>query len=85
MFSLADLVITNPPQNEMVCNGDEVNITCGYSFSGVTLTPVWEINNQAFSSSVLNRTIYGLPIVYNSNETVLTLYFAAETMNQTTF
>ena len=85
MFSLADLIITNPPQNETVCVRDEVNITCGYSFSGVTLTPVWRIDDQPFSESVLNRTIYGLPIVSNTNNTVLTVYSVHERMNKTTF
>ena len=85
MFYLTDLVITNPSQNETVCVGDEVNITCGYSFSGVTLTPVWRIDDQPFSESVLNRTIYGLPMIDNTNNTVLTVYSVHETMNQTSF
>ena len=82
--SLTDLVITNPPKNETVCVRDEVNITCGYAYS-FRLPPVWEINNQTFSHSSLNQTIYGLPITSNTNNTVLTVYSVHERMNQTTF
>ena len=81
---LTDLVITNPPQNETVCVRDEVNITCGYTYS-FRLLPVWEINNQTFSQSSLNQTTYGLPIISNTNNSVLTVYSVHERMNQTTF
>ena len=82
--SFTDLVITNPPQNETVCVGDEVNITCGYTFI-IRLNPVWRINDQQFSPSRLNQTIYRMPKISNTSNTVLTVYSAHETMNQTSF
>ena len=79
-------MITNPPQDKVVCVGDEVNITCGYNFNVSSLVPVWIINDQSYSSSNLqNSSVFGVPMVNNSFDTVLTVYSANETMNKTTF
>ena len=79
-------MITNPPQDKIVCVGDEVNITCGYNFSDPSLVPVWLINNQSYSiSNFQNSSVFGVPMVSNTSHTVLTVYSANETMNNTTF
>jgi len=79
-------VITNPPQDKIVCVGDEVSITCGYNFSDSSLVPVWIINDQSYSSSNFqNNSVFGVPMVNNTFDTVLTVYSANETMNKTTF
>ena len=78
-------MITNPPQDKIVCVGNKVNITCGYNFS-FSLVPIWVINDQSYSSSNLqNSSVFGVPIVNNTLDTVLTVYSANETMNKTTF
>jgi len=79
------LVITNPPQDNIVCVGDEVNITCGYNVS-VQITPVWRIGGQPFSGSdIENSTIFESPMVTDNLDTVLLVYSADESLNQTTF
>jgi len=78
-------VITNPPQDEMVCVGDEVNITCGYTFI-VPLVPVWLINGRTFSVvDIRDSDLYNSPVVANRTDTVLTVTSITGTMNGTTF
>ncbi|XP_065918442.1 uncharacterized protein [Dysidea avara] len=79
------LVITNPPLDNVVCVGDEVNITCGYNFS-VQIFPVWIIGGQPFSgSNIENSSMFESPIVGDTFDTVLTVHSADEMMNQTSF
>jgi len=79
------VVITSPPQNNVVCVGDEVNITCGYNFS-IQVPPVWIIGGQTYSgSNIENSTIFELPEVTDTIDTVLILYSADESFNQTSF
>ena len=80
-----DLIITNPPQNVMVCVGDDVNITCGYTFS-IPLAPVWIIDGQTFSVvDIMNSNLFNSPAVANTTDTVLTVYNVSELTNGTTF
>ena len=82
---ITDLVITNPPQDNVVCVGDEVNITCGYNFS-VLIPPIWRINQKAYSpSDIMNHTMFESPMVTNSMDIILTVYTTHEMRNQTTF
>ena len=68
-----------------MCVGDEVNITCGYNFS-VIIPPVWRINQKPYSpSDIMNHTMFELPMVTNSMDTILTVYTTDEMRNQTTF
>ena len=78
-------VITIPPQNETVCVGDEVNITCGFTFS-VPIVPVWLISGRSFSVlDIINSDLYNSPVVANVTDTVLTVTSIARSMNGTTF
>ena len=77
---------TNPPQDKVVCVEDEVNITCGYNFSDSSIVPVWIINDQPYSSSdIQNSSMFRVPMVNDTFDTVLTVYSANEMMNKTTF
>ena len=77
--------MTNPPQDNVVCFGDEVNITCGYNFS-VIIPPVWRINQKTYSpSDIMDHTMFESPNVTNSMDTILTVYTTHEMRNQTTF
>ena len=78
-------VITNPPQNETVCVGEEVNITCGYTFI-VSLAPVWLINERTFSVvDIKDSDSYNSPVVANMTDTVLTVTSITGSLNATTF
>jgi len=78
-------VITIPPQNETVCVGDEVNITCGYTFI-ISLIPVWLISGRTFSVVDINNSdLYNSPDVANLTDTVLTVTSITGSMNGTTF
>lgn len=84
LLYVTDLVITKPPQDDVVCIGDKVNITCGYEF-GVPLAPVWIIGGQTYSvSDIMNSSLYNSPMV-DTADTVLTIYSAIAPMNRTTF
>ena len=84
-FHISGLIITKPPQNDAVCIGDEVNITCGYIYS-VKLAPVWKISGQTFSvSNIAHSSLYNAPLVDDSEDTLLTVYSATAKMNGTTF
>ena len=44
------------------------------------------INDQSYSvSNLQNSSVFGVPIVNNTLDTVLTVYFANEPINKTTF
>ena len=79
------LVITNPPQNTTVCAGDDVNITCGYSFN-IQLRAVWIIGGVSFSTmDFIQSSQFHSPTVNDVSDTVLTVYSVTEQMNETTF
>ena len=83
--SFTGLVITNPPQNTTVCARDDVNITCGYSFS-VQLAAVWIIGGVSFSSmDFVQSSQFHSPGVNDISDTVLSVYSASENINKTTF
>ena len=83
--SFTGLVITNPPQNTTVCAGDNVNVTCGYSFN-VQLGAVWIIGGVSFSTmDFAQSSQFHSPTVNNASDTVLTVYSASEQINETTF
>ena len=84
MFIL-DLVFTNPPQNTTICAGNDINITCGYSYM-VPLGAVWIIGGESFSSMDIKESSYlQLPKVNDVSDMVLTVYSVSEQMNETTF
>jgi len=79
------LVITNPPQNATVCAGDDVNITCGYTYS-TPLFPIWVIGEQSYTRREITLSSeYDSPSVNNSEDTLLTVYSVSILNNQTTF
>ena len=68
------LVITNPPQDNVVCVGDEVNITCGYNLS-VQVILVWRINGWLFTASnIENSSSFESPSVTSGIDTVFVIY-----------
>ena len=78
------LNITNPPEDNIVCVRDEVNITCGYTLS-IQLSPTWIIDGVSYSpSEIMSSSIYHSPVVSNSEDTILTIYSVSEQMNETT-
>ncbi|XP_065894863.1 uncharacterized protein [Dysidea avara] len=81
------LNITDPPEdNIIVCVGDEVNITCGYTLTlSFKLSLTWIIDGVSYSSSeIMSSSIYHSPVVSNSEDTILTIYSVSEQMNGTT-
>ncbi|XP_065917294.1 protein sidekick-2-like isoform X2 [Dysidea avara] len=79
-----DLDITIPPQDNVVCVGDEVNITCGYIHIA-NLSPTWIIGGVSHSpSEIVDSNMYHLPVVSNSEDTILTINSVSEEMNETT-
>ena len=68
-----------------MCVGDKVNITCGFNFS-YQITTVWIIGGRPFSGSdIENSTIFESPMVADNQDTVLLVYPADESLNQTSF
>ena len=69
-----------------MCVGDEeVNITCGYTFT-VSFFPVWLINGRTFSVvDIRNSDLYNSPVVAKRMDTVLTVTSITGSMNGTTF
>ena len=85
MLRFTGVIITNPPQDDVVCIGDNVNITCGYEFS-VQLAPVWIIGGRTYSvSDIMRSSLYNSPIVTNTTDTVVTVNAATAQLNRTTF
>ncbi|XP_065917277.1 uncharacterized protein [Dysidea avara] len=78
------LNITDPPEDNIVCVRDEVNITCGYILS-IPLSLTWIIGGVSYSpSEIMSSSIYHSPVVSNSEDTILTIYSVSEEMNETT-
>jgi len=82
------IVITDPPQDNIVCVGDKVNITCGYELYGFSLPliPVWKINGRTyFDTDITESSLYSSPEVTNLMDTVLIVNSATAPMNGTKF
>ncbi|XP_065917839.1 fibronectin-like [Dysidea avara] len=78
-------LIIHPPQDVIICAGDDVNITCGHNYTA-SLTPLWRINGQAISGSKIGtNNTFEMTVVADNIDTVLTVYSANEILNQTKF
>ena len=76
-------MITKPPQNQTVCEGDNVTITCGFDGSN-DIIPNWIINNRTFGNNAITADdmLYA-PNVNNTNDTVLIMLSVTASMNGT--
>lgn len=75
-------MITKHPQNQIACVRDNVTITCG--FYGLPILPNWIIGNRTFGNMEINNnaTLY-VPIVNNTNDTVLIVLSVSTSFNGT--
>ena len=78
----ASIIITKPPQDQTVCEGDNVIITCG--FDGIDIIPNWIIDGNVFGNTdiMANNMLYA-PNVTNTNDTVLIVLSVTASMNGT--
>ena len=77
------VVITHPPQNQTICEGDNVTITCGFTDSDIT--PNWIIGNLTLGrlEIMFDNRLY-VPDVNDTNDTVLIMLSINAAMNGTT-
>ena len=75
-------MITKHPQNQTVCKGDNVTITCGYF--GLPITPNWIIGDRTFGNTAImdDDTLYA-PSVNSTNDTVLIVISVTASLNGT--
>ena len=75
-------MITQPPQNQTICEGDNVTITCGFTDSDIT--PNWIIDNITLGRHEImaNNRLY-VPYVNDTSDTVLIMLSINASMNGT--
>ena len=74
--------ITRPPQDQTVCEGDNVTITCG--FDGIDIIPNWIIDGNTFgNTNIMANSMLYAPNVTNTNDTVLIMLSVTASMNGT--
>ena len=75
-------MFTQQPQDQTVCEGDNVTITCG--FLGGNLRPNWIIGNMTFGSrDIMNNDRLYVPVVSNTSDTMLIILSVPLSMNGT--
>jgi len=81
---MVGIIITKHPQNQTVCEGGNVTVTCG--FYGINLIPNWIIGNTTFgASNINNNDMLFTPNTNNTNDTVLILFSITASLNGTEF